>query len=113
MNKSLFVWVGKQQAKLNDLSVAMPAFGTQVTYTVKRLGQELEAAVLNDYYENYKSSPAATAVMGLDVSEASRNLARRLGKSARTFSRVCIDFMLIDSCSRQIWTTVFRIARFG
>ncbi|KAL1927121.1 hypothetical protein VTP01DRAFT_5084 [Rhizomucor pusillus] len=57
MNKSLFVWVGKQQAKLNDLSVAMPAFGTQVTYT---------------------SSPAATAVMGLDVSEASRNLARRL-----------------------------------
>lgn len=53
MNKSMFVWVGKQQAKLNDLSVAMPAFGTQVTYTVKRLGQELEAAVLNDYYENY------------------------------------------------------------
>ncbi|KAG0170261.1 hypothetical protein DFQ28_002214 [Apophysomyces sp. BC1034] len=49
MNKSMFVWVGKN-ARLNDLSVAMPSFGTQAT----------------------------TTVLGKDVAELSRNMARRL-----------------------------------
>lgn len=31
MNKSVFVWVGKQQANMKDLSIAMPAFGSQVS----------------------------------------------------------------------------------
>ena len=30
MNKSMFVWVGKQQANMKDLSIAMPPTGTQV-----------------------------------------------------------------------------------
>lgn len=31
MNKSVFVWAGKQQANMKDLSIAMPAFGSQVS----------------------------------------------------------------------------------
>ena len=30
MNKSMFIWVGKQQANMKDLSIAMPPTGSQV-----------------------------------------------------------------------------------
>ncbi|CDH51920.1 hypothetical protein RO3G_04605 [Lichtheimia corymbifera JMRC:FSU:9682] len=53
MNKSVFVWAGKQQANMKDLSIAMPAFGSQ-------------------------TNPAVTTVLGQDISEQSRNIGRRL-----------------------------------
>ena len=30
MNKSIFIWIGKQNANMKDLSIAMPPFGSQV-----------------------------------------------------------------------------------
>ncbi|KAI9260502.1 hypothetical protein BDA99DRAFT_439653 [Phascolomyces articulosus] len=53
MNKSMFVWIGKQQPNMKDLSIAMPSFGSQ-------------------------SIPSVTTVLGQDISEQSRNLGRRL-----------------------------------
>ncbi|KAI8094754.1 hypothetical protein BDF21DRAFT_331764 [Thamnidium elegans] len=49
MNKSIFIWIGKPDGKLGDLSVAVPPFGTQ-------------------------TSASATAVIGKDVSDQSKNL---------------------------------------
>ncbi|KAI8390855.1 uncharacterized protein BYT42DRAFT_489224 [Radiomyces spectabilis] len=50
MNNASFVWVGRNQAKLSDLSVAVPSLRNQ-------------------------SIPSATTVLGNDVSEVSRNIA--------------------------------------
>ncbi|KAL0087868.1 hypothetical protein J3Q64DRAFT_1465536 [Phycomyces blakesleeanus] len=53
MNNSMLVWAGKKSGKLNDLSVAVPSFGNH-------------------------TSPSATTILGQDVSESGRNMARRL-----------------------------------
>ncbi|KAI9023791.1 hypothetical protein CLU79DRAFT_700955 [Phycomyces nitens] len=50
MNNSMLVWAGKKSGKLNELSVAVPSFGSH-------------------------NSPSATTVLGQDVSELGRNLA--------------------------------------
>ncbi|SAM02291.1 hypothetical protein [Absidia glauca] len=53
MQGANMVWVGKQSGKMGDLAVSVPAFGSQ-------------------------NIPSATTVLGSDVKEYSRNLARRL-----------------------------------
>ncbi|KAI8085035.1 uncharacterized protein BX664DRAFT_284012 [Halteromyces radiatus] len=53
MQGAWLVWVGKQAGKMGDLAVSVPAFGSQAI-------------------------PSATTVIGNDVKEFSRNLARRL-----------------------------------
>ncbi|KAI9322417.1 hypothetical protein BX666DRAFT_611919 [Dichotomocladium elegans] len=52
LDKSVFIWAGKQEANLKNLSIAMPSLINQI--------------------------PPSTTVLGQDVSEQSRNLARRL-----------------------------------
>ncbi|KAL9546609.1 hypothetical protein MBANPS3_006585 [Mucor bainieri] len=53
MNKSAFIWVGKAEGKLGDMSVAVPPFGAQ-------------------------TNASATTIINKGVSEHGRNLARRL-----------------------------------
>ncbi|KAI7876632.1 uncharacterized protein EV154DRAFT_429655 [Mucor mucedo] len=50
MNNSIFVWIGKPDGKMGDMSVAVPAFASQTT-------------------------ASATTIMGTNVSEKSKNLA--------------------------------------
>ncbi|KAI9365248.1 hypothetical protein BD770DRAFT_313114 [Pilaira anomala] len=49
MNKSIFIWVGRPEGRMGDMSVAVPPFGTQ-------------------------TGASATTVMGKDVSDQSKNL---------------------------------------
>ncbi|KAI8969165.1 hypothetical protein BDF20DRAFT_148092 [Mycotypha africana] len=53
MNKSVFVWIGKDEAKLGDMSVAVPPFGNQ-------------------------STAAATSIIVKGIAEQGKNLARSL-----------------------------------
>ncbi|KAG2217198.1 hypothetical protein INT45_005407 [Circinella minor] len=66
MNKSMFIWVGKQQSNMKDLSIAMPPTGSQ-------------------------SIASVTTVLGQDISEQSRNLGRRLGSKYQQQFFISLD----------------------
>ncbi|KAL0074071.1 hypothetical protein F4703DRAFT_1370650 [Phycomyces blakesleeanus] len=66
MNNSMLVWAGKKSGKLNDLSVAVPSFGNH-------------------------TSPSATTILGQDVSESGRNMARRLALKYKQQFYVSLD----------------------
>jgi hypothetical protein len=36
MNKSMFIWIGKESGKLGDMSVAVPPFGNQASCSFSR-----------------------------------------------------------------------------
>ncbi|KAI9485174.1 MAG: hypothetical protein EXX96DRAFT_362 [Benjaminiella poitrasii] len=71
MNKTVFVWIGKSEARLGDMSVAMPAFGSNM-------------------------APSATGIFSKSVSEQSRNLARRLASKYKQQIYVSLDLSSPD-----------------
>ncbi|GAA5808196.1 hypothetical protein MFLAVUS_001581 [Mucor flavus] len=71
MNKSIFIWIGKPDGKMGDLSVAVPPFGTQ-------------------------TSASATAIIGKDVSDQSKNLSRRLASKYKLQFYISLDITSQD-----------------
>ncbi|ORY94744.1 hypothetical protein BCR43DRAFT_331704 [Syncephalastrum racemosum] len=80
MNASCWVWVGKKNARLNDVSVGMPIPG----------------------------QPTATTVFGQTVGEASRNIARRLAAKYNQPFYISLDLgnanddMLLAFCEKKL-----------
>ncbi|KAI8888049.1 hypothetical protein K501DRAFT_241144 [Backusella circina FSU 941] len=71
MNKSMFIWIGKESARLGDMSVAVPPFGNQ-------------------------TSASATTVLGKGVTEQSKNLARRLAMKYKQQFYISLDLSSPD-----------------
>ncbi|KAI8643470.1 hypothetical protein BD408DRAFT_385665 [Parasitella parasitica] len=71
MNNSAFIWVGKADGKLGDMSVAVPPFGSH----------------------NHAS---ATTIINKGVSEHGRNLARRLASKYKQQFFVSFDLSSPD-----------------
>ncbi|KAG2200459.1 hypothetical protein INT47_011439 [Mucor saturninus] len=71
MNNSIFVWIGKPDGKMGDMSVAVPAFASQ-------------------------TAASATTIMGTNVSEKSKNLARRLASKYKLQFYVSMDLSSPD-----------------
>lgn len=89
MNKSVLVWIGKSEGKLGDMSIAVPPLGSQ-------------------------TSASATTVIGKNVSEQSRNLARRLATKYHQQFYVTLDlnssddliFVFVEKKLKEMLTTI-------
>ncbi|KAI9470431.1 hypothetical protein BDB00DRAFT_985357 [Zychaea mexicana] len=91
MNKSMFVWVGKQQASMKDLSIAMPPIASQ-------------------------SIPSVTTVLGQDIAEQSRNLGRRLAAKYQQQFFISLDVgnqddMLVAFVEKKLSAMIKRVLK--
>ncbi|CAO3622739.1 unnamed protein product [Cunninghamella blakesleeana] len=71
MEKSNFIWIGKSSAKMGNLTMSVPAFGSQ-------------------------NVPSATNIMGHDIKDFSQNLARRLALKYKEQFFISLDLSSQD-----------------
>lgn len=96
MNNSAFIWVGKADGKLGDMSVAVPPFGTLVRYWII-----LWLLPFANQSALEQRNASATTIINRGVSENGRDLARRLGKS----NTYCQNSRFINSPAVAIYMT--------
>ncbi|CEJ02621.1 hypothetical protein G6F70_003883 [Rhizopus microsporus] len=90
MRQSVFIWVGKEDGKLGDLSMAVPPFAS---HTVA----------------------SSTSLLGKSVSEESKNLARKLAKRYKQQFYVSFNlnqsddmlFVFVEKKLMEILKTIF------